>query len=131
MLIKVYASLLLSIVSVQALALVDCSELKGCDKKYCAIEKQLQIAKAQNNKHQISGLTKSLENAKKTCTDTGLKNELTGKIKKANADIAGYEADLKKAQEKGNVTKIAKYQAKIKQKKIEIKGLEEDLAELN
>lgn len=129
MLLKVCTSLLLGSLSFHALA--DCSQLKGCDKKYCEIEKQLQLAKDKNNKNQISGLTKSLDNAKKTCTDSGLKKELTEKIKDANADIAEYEEDLKKAQAKGSVKKVAKYQAKIEQKKIEIKALEKDLAELN
>lgn len=131
MLVKMCASLLLSVFSFHALALGDCSQLKGCDKKYCGIEKQLQIAKDQNNKHQVSGLTKALDNAKKICTDAGLKNELTGKIKEANADIAEYEEGLKKAQSKGDAKKVAKYKAKIEQKKIEIKGFEKDVADLH
>lgn len=129
MLLKVCAGLLISAFSFHSLA--DCSQLKGCDKKYCEIEKQLQIAKDKNNRPQVSGLTKSLDNAKKNCTNAGLKNELSEKIKEANADITEYEDGLQKAKIKGDVKKVTKYQKKIEQKKIEIKGFEKDLAEID
>ncbi|MEN0037676.1 MAG: DUF1090 domain-containing protein [Cellvibrio sp.] len=129
MLVKMFSGLLISVLSFHALA--DCSQLKGCDKKYCEIEQQLQIAKDKNNKSQVSGLTKSLDNAKKNCTNDGLKKELSGKIKDANADITEYEADLKKAQSKGDAKKVAKYQTKIEQKKIELNGFEKNLANIN
>lgn len=131
MLGKVGVGALLTILSFQVSAQVDCSQLKGCDKKYCEIEKQLQIAKDKDNKKQISGLTKSLDNAKKNCTNSALKKELNGKIKDANADVVDYERDLKKAQNKGDAKKASKYQSKIEQKKIEIKSFEKDLSDLN
>ena len=131
MLVKVYAGLLISAFSFYSVASVECSQLKGCDKKYCEIEKQLQIAKDKNNKRQVSGLTKSLDNAKNNCTNAGLKNELAGKIKETNADIAEYEEGLQKAKNKGDAKKIAKYQNKIEQKKIEVNAFEKDISEIN
>ena len=130
MLIRICFGLLFSAAALQTLAASDCNQLKGCDKKFCEIEKQLVIAREQNNRNKISGLTQSLENAKANCTNTALKDDLTKKIHDAKADLAEYESDRKEAEKEGKVKKALKYQNKIDKKNIEIKSLESELSNL-
>ena len=73
-------SVLFVSISVPVFASSDCVNLKGCEKKFCEIERQLKIAQEKGNKGKVNGLTKSLENAKEHCTDKGLKEDLVGEI---------------------------------------------------
>jgi hypothetical protein len=109
----------------------DCNNLKGCEKKFCEIEGQLKIAQEKGNKRKEDGLTKALEQAKKHCTDKGLREDLVGEIEEAKEEIAEYEADLKEAEEYGKTDKVRKYKEKIEEEKSKIKRLEHDLSQLD
>ena len=117
--------------SLQIAALSDCNRLQGCERKLCEIEMQLMAAKEKNNKHRISGLTRSLENARKNCTDKSLRGDLNEKLEEARSDMAGYEIDFKAAKSEGKVDKILKYQNKIEEEKVKIRYLEDELSDLD
>jgi predicted phage-related endonuclease len=105
--------------------------LKGCERKFCEIERQLNIAQEKGDKRKAAGLKKSLGNAKEHCTDDGLKDDLIREIEEAQKDITEYESDLKEAEEYGKTEKFLKYQAKIEEKKNKIKRLKEELPNLH
>ncbi len=127
----VFAGLLFVSTSVPAIASYDCNNLKGCEKKFCEIERQLNIAQEKGNKRKAAGLRKSLDNAKEHCTDNGLKEDLIREIEETQKDITEYESDLKEAEEYGKKDKVRKYQVKIEEKKNKIKRLEDELSSLN
>ncbi|MCU7836080.1 MAG: DUF1090 domain-containing protein [gamma proteobacterium symbiont of Taylorina sp.] len=124
-------SVLFVSISVSVFASSDCDNLKGCEKKYCEIERQLKIAQEKGNKGKVNGLTRSLENAKEHCTDKGLKEDLVEEIEEANNEIVEYESDLKEAKEYGKIDKVRKYQEKIEEEKNKIKHLEDELSNLD
>ena len=126
-----FAGLLFISISMAASASSDCSNLKGCEKKFCEIERQLNIAQEKGNKRKVDGLTKSLEQAKKHCTDKGLREDLVGEIEEAKEEIADYETDLKEAEEYGKTDKVRKYQEKIEEEKSKITSLEHELSNLD
>jgi len=122
---------LMSVLSVPAFASSDCANLKGCEKKFCEIERQLNIAQEKGNKGKVNGLTKSLKNAKEHCSDKDLKEDLLEEIEEANDEIIEYESDLKEAKEYGKKDKVRKYQEKIEEEKNKIKHLEDELSNLD
>ena len=123
-----FIGFLFASISVPVIASSDCDNLKGCEKKFCEIERQLKIAQEKGNKGKVNGLTRSLENAKEHCTDKGLKEDLVEEIEKANNEIVEYESDLKEAKEYGKKDKVRKYQEKIEEEKDKIKHLEDELS---
>ena len=130
-LIFVFAWLLFVSTSVPAIASSDCNNWKGCERKFCEIERQLNIAQEKGNKRKTDGLRKSLDNAKEHCTDKGLKEDLVREIEEVQKEIIEYEFDLKEAKEYGKKDKIRKYQIKIEEKKNKKKRLEDELSNLN
>ncbi len=130
-LIVVFAGLLFVSTYVPAIASSDCNNLKGCERKFCEIERQLNIAQEKDNKRKAAGLRKSLDNAKEDCTENGLKEDLIREIEETQKDITEYESDLKEAEEYGKKDKVRKYQVKIEEKKNKIKHLEAELSNLN
>ena len=106
----------------------ECYNLKGCEKKFCEIEKQLTIAQEIGNKDKEKGLKKSLKNAKKYCNNEDLKDSLLEKIEETNNDIIDYESDLKEAKQYEKTEKIHKYQEKIEEEKEKIKHLKDELS---
>lgn len=126
-----FAGLLFLLASVPALASSDCGNLKGCERKFCEIETQLNIAQQKGNKHKADGLKRSLEGAKAHCTDKGLREDLVEDIEEAKEDIAEYKADLKEAEEDGKSDKVRKYQEKIEKESNEIRRLEVELSDLD
>lgn len=130
MLIKMSVVFLCGAISLPLFAATDCAQRKGCERKFCEIEVQLAYAYEHNNKEQISGLKKSLENSKKYCTNQSLENDLTTKVAKVKSDLADYEMDLAQAEKSGKTEKARKYKRKIAEKRAELKQLERELAEL-
>lgn len=130
MLIKIGVAVLCGVISLPLFAASDCTQLKGCEKKFCEIELQLADAREHNNKRQVAGLTKSLENSKQNCTNQSLRDDLLKKIADAKSDLADYEDDLAKAEKSGKPQKIVKYKSKIAEEQAEINRLEKELAEL-
>lgn len=135
MLIKTGVGFLLVMVSLPLslpmFAAADCTQLKGCERKFCEIEQQLTYAREHNNKKQIAGLTRSLENSKKHCTNQLLKDDLLKEIADIKSDIADYEADLAGAEKSGKPAKAAKYKDKIAAKQADLHRLEKELSDLD
>jgi len=121
----------ISVLSVPVFASSDCVNLKGCENKFCEIERQLKVAQEKGNNDKVNGLSRSLENAREHCTDTGLKEDLVEEIEEANNEIVKYKSDLKEAKEYGKKDKVRKYQEKIEDEKIKIKHLEDELSNLD
>ena len=123
--------LLFVLLSALVIASSDCVKLKGCEKKFCEIERQLEVAQEKGNKRKANGLRRALENTKENCTDKGLKEDLIKEIEEVNEEIAEYESDLKEAKEYGKTDKVRKYQEKIEEEKSKINHLKDELSNLD
>ncbi len=123
--------LLLISTSIPALASTDCGNLKGCERKFCEIERQLNIAQEKDNERKADGLKKALDEAKEHCTDKGLKDDLVEEIEEVKEEIVEYESDLKKAKKYGKTDKVRKYQEKIEEEKNKLRRLEDELSNLD
>ncbi|MBE8716112.1 DUF1090 domain-containing protein [Cellvibrio polysaccharolyticus] len=119
------------LLTLQVSASPACSHLKGCERKFCEIEQELGVAKAAGNNNKAKGLTRSLENAKASCTDKKIRENLLMDIEETRSDIADYESDIREAEEDGKLEKITKYKRKIAGKETELKLLEDELTELD
>ena len=122
---------LVSLQITQVSAAPACNHLKGCERKYCEIEQELAVANAESNANKVKGLTRSLENAKASCTDKKIRENLLKDLEETRSDIADYESDIRDAEQDGKLEKIAKYKRKIAGKETELKMLEEELADLD
>lgn len=134
MIARLATGLLFALVSLyvsQVSAAPACNHLKGCERKFCEIEQELAVAKAESNANKVKGLTRSLENAKASCTDKKIRENLLKDLEETRSDIADYESDIREAEEDGKLEKIAKYKRKIAGKEVELKILEEELADLD
>jgi vacuolar-type H+-ATPase subunit I/STV1 len=109
---------------------LDCSEYKGCERKFCEIEKQITIAKSKENSEKVKGLNIALKKSKSNCSVKSLKDELTSKISEVENEILGYENDLKEAKEDEKPKKIKKYNDKITDEKIKLESLKAELKAL-
>lgn len=125
------AGLVLMLAAFPVIASAGCEGVKGCDRKFCEIEHQLDIARESGNTHRVAGLEKALQEAKRHCTDEGLREDLIDDIEDAKEDLAEYEADLKEAEEDGDTGDRRKYRQKIEEEKNDIKQLEDELSRLN
>ncbi|WP_244363897.1 DUF1090 domain-containing protein [Pseudoalteromonas sp. K222D] len=125
------AGILFMLSSTPVASSLACSDLTGCEKKFCEIESQLTIAKEHGNKYKIEGLKKALHAAKANCSEKILKEDLIEKINDANNDIAEYEEDLLDAKQAGKSDKVSKYQKKITAEKLKLKHLKDELGKIN
>ncbi len=107
-----------------------CSALKGCEKKFCEMEIQLNMAKQTGDNNQVAGLQMALDNARTSCSDTRLKDALTAKLAEANQDLVRYQADLQQAEQQGKKDKVMKYKKKLEETTSEIKRLNDQLSQL-
>ncbi len=118
----------LFLLSIPAAASSECTNLKGCERKFCEIERQLNIALENNNKRKADGLRKSLIGAKEHCTEKGLREDLVEEMEEAEEDVTEYELNLKEAKEYGKEDKVRKYEEKIEEKKRKIESLQDKLS---
>lgn len=125
------AGLVLMLAAIPALASSSCEGVTGCDRKFCEIENKLSIAQKHGNDHQVAGLKKALQEAKRHCTDENLREDLINDIQDAREDLAEYEADLAEAEADGGRDDRRKYQQKIKEEQNEIQQLESELSRLD
>lgn len=125
------AGLVLMLTAFPVLASAGCDTLKGCDRKFCEIEQQLDIAQERGNDDQVAGLEKALREAKRHCTDEGLREDLIEDIQDAKEDLAEYKADLKEAEEDGDRDDRRKYRQRIDEEKNAIRQLEYELSRLD
>lgn len=114
--------------SLPAQAAADCSALRGCGAKFCAIENDIAAAQAQNNTRREAGLRKALAEAKANCTDTRLQSQREAEVREKQSDVSEREQELKEARAKGKQDKIDKAQRKLDEARAEYDA---SLAELN
>ncbi|MGO1502287.1 MAG: DUF1090 domain-containing protein [Marinobacter sp.] len=124
-----FAGLLFLLAPAPTLASTHCGSLKGCERKFCEIETQLDIAQEMGNKHKEEGLRRALKGAREHCTDQALREDVVEDIEDAKEDIMDYKADLKEAEKDGETDKIRKYQDKIEDENRKIKRLEDRLSD--
>lgn len=125
------SGLALMLAAIPALASSSCEGVSGCDRKFCEIEHKLSIAKQHGNDHQVAGLEKALKEAKRHCTDEGLREDLINDLRDAKEDLAEYEADLAQAEADGDADDRRKYRQEIEEEKADIQRLENELSRLD
>ncbi|OEF27557.1 DUF1090 domain-containing protein [Vibrio rumoiensis] len=108
----------------------DCSDKTGCEEKICQIEKQLDLAKQNNNSHKEKGLTTALQNAKEHCTTDGLSDDLKGKIDDVKDDMSEHQDDLKEAMKDQKFDKVSKYKEKLAEDNKKLEQLNSELNKL-
>jgi hypothetical protein len=116
--------------SFNSIASPNCSNLSGCERKFCEVEYQIEKAQQADNQNSVDGLTTALIEAKTNCNDEDLKRELLGKIQDSKEDLAEYMSDFEEAKISGKDSKITKYQGKIEEEQSELDGLLKELSEL-
>ncbi|MEH6565795.1 MAG: DUF1090 domain-containing protein [Halopseudomonas sp.] len=126
--IKSAIGLLVALTSSPALATSECAALKGCERKFCEIQHELDQAQAADNSHKAAGLSRSLTQAKANCTDESLISDLQDDLAESHEDMQEYQADLEEAQRDADAEKVAKYQSKIAEEKLDIERLERELS---
>ena len=127
----IFTLLIFTLAASPASASSGCESLKGCDRKFCEIKKQIDIAQEKRNYRRADGIKTALEKASLHCTDEGLRQELAEEIMEAEEDLAEYEADLKEAEKDGDMDDLRKYQKKIDEESSTIEQLKNELSNLN
>ena len=102
------------------------SNNETCQQKQDNIKQQIEYAKAYNNTGQLRGLQMALDQIKRNCSDASLETRRQSQISKAQEKVDSREAELKKAQDKGDgPQKIASRQHKLDEAREELKRAEE------
>lgn len=117
------SSVLLGGIQTVSASSVECSKYKGCERKFCEIEKQITIAKDKGHNDKVEGLNIALAQSKSTCSIKLIKDELVSRISEVENEILEYESDLEEAKEYEKPEKVAKYNDKIAEEKIKLKSL--------
>lgn len=120
----------LSHTAIYATSTINCDTLKGCDKKACYIQENLDRAKEMKNSSKVEGLTLALEKVTKYCTNNSLKEDLQEEIKDTKEDLAEHTHDYEEAVKDKESDKIKKYQSKIDEDNEELAELKKELEEL-
>lgn len=104
------------------------SAQNGCDIKKSKIQEQISYAKAHGNTHRVQGLERALQNVNTYCTPNSLRDDARDEVSDRTKEVAERKADLQKAVDKGDISKIAKRERKLAEAEAELK---EAQAELN
>jgi len=100
-----------------------------CQQKQDRISQQIEYAKAHNNTGQLRGLQTALDQAKQNCSEASLEKRRQSRITSAQAKVDSREAELKKAQDKGDgPKKIASRQRKLDEAREELKRAQAPVA---
>lgn len=105
-------------------------ELTGCAAKRQDISTQIEQAKAAGNSNQQAGLEKALSEVTANCTDGGLLKEQEKKVLDAKREVSRRQADLDKANSKGDPEKINKRKDKLAESRKELQDEQEKLEKL-
>jgi Protein of unknown function (DUF1090) len=100
-------------VSVAAPLLAQEVEGTGCAAKRQELNQQIEQAHASRNGQQEAGLKRALEENQEHCIDDSLKARRHKKVAELQEEVTEREADLKKAEAKGNARKIEQRKAKL------------------
>ncbi|MGJ7262447.1 DUF1090 domain-containing protein [Morganella morganii] len=121
------AALALSALLVSTSAL---SAQNGCDIKKSKIQEQLSYAKAHGNTHRVQGLERALQNVNTYCTPNSLRDDARDEVSDRTKEVAERKADLQKAIDKGDISKIAKRERKLAEAEAELKEAQAELDSL-
>ena len=127
---------IVAVVGMGSMAYADaCSDLTGCAKKECEINKQLSIAKSVKNSGETARLSMVLKKVKATCTEESVAakddrktEKLERKIAEKKEDMVEHQEDLAEAKAKGKAEKVMKYQHKIEEEQAKIEHLKNELS---
>jgi peptidoglycan hydrolase CwlO-like protein len=107
---------------------------ESCASKRAALEKEISIAQQYGNAYKVAGLKKALAEVNAHCTNDSVLSDarkevskLEKKLAEKRGDVSEVEADLKKAQAKGDMKKVAKYQSKLAEKRAEMNEIQQKL----
>jgi|LGVE01.1.fsa_nt_gb hypothetical protein len=105
----------------------NCTKLKGCAAKTCEVEKKIDIAKKSKNSSKVDNLQKALDEINENCSDEKIIADIKDDIKKTNKDLEEHEEELEEAKSTGEMDKVDKYVAKVKEDKTELIKLKSKL----
>lgn len=103
------------------------SAQNGCDIKKIKIQEQLSYAKAHGNTHRVQGLERALQNVNTYCTPNSLRDDARDEVSDRTKEVAERKADLQKAIDKGDISKIAKRERKLAEAEAELKEAQAEL----
>lgn len=103
------------------------SAQNGCDIKKSKIQEQLSYAKAHGNTHRVQGLERALQNVNTYCTPNSLRDDARDEVSDRTKEVAERKADLQKAVDKGDISKIAKRERKLAEAEAELKEAQAEL----
>ncbi|MET4877427.1 DUF1090 domain-containing protein [Morganella morganii] len=106
------------------------SAQNGCDIKKSKIQEQLSYAKAHGNTHRVQGLERALQNVNTYCTPNSLRDDARDEVSDRTKEVAERKADLQKAVDKGDISKIAKRERKLAEAEAELKEAQAELDSL-
>lgn len=106
------------------------SAQNGCDIKKSKIQEQLSYAKAHGNTHRMQGLERALQNVNTYCTPNSLRDDARDEVSDRTKEVAERKADLQKAIDKGDISKIAKRERKLAEAEAELKEAQAELDSL-
>lgn len=93
---------------------------EGCAHKVEGIQKEIDYAVLYKNKEKEVGLRKALDEVNMYCTDADLRADFDKKIADKKKKIVDRQDELRKAQMKGDLKKIAKKQNKVREAELEL-----------
>lgn len=97
------------------------SAQNGCDIKKSKIQEQISYAKAHGNTYRVQRLELALQNVNTYCTPNSLRNDARDEVSDRTKEVTERKADLQKAVDKGNISKIAKRERKLAEAEAELK----------
>ncbi|MBA5807754.1 DUF1090 domain-containing protein [Morganella morganii] len=103
------------------------SAQNGCDIKKSKIQEQISYAKAHGNTHRVQGLERALQNVNTYCTPNSLRDDARDEVSDRTKEVAERKADLQKAVDKGDISKIAKRERKLAEAEAELKEAQAEL----
>ena len=106
------------------------SAQNGWDIKKSKIQEQLSYAKAHGNTHRVRGLERALQNVNTYCTPNSLRDDARDEVSDRTKEVAERKADLQKAIDKGDISKIAKRERKLAEAEAELKEAQAELDSL-
>lgn len=106
------------------------SAQNGCDIKKSKIQEQLSYAKAHGNTHRVQGLERALQNVNTYCIPNSLRDDARDEVSDRTKEVAERKADLQKAIDKGDISKIAKRERKLAEAEAELKEAQAELDSL-
>lgn len=106
------------------------SAQNGCDIKKSKIQEQLSYAKAHGNTHRVQGLERALQNVNTYCTPNSLRDDARDEVSDRTKEVAERKADLQKAIDKGDISKITKRERKLAEAEAELKEAQAELDSL-